>query len=457
MRLPAPVHRFRRPRHVVRARHAEAAPARQPAAPLAPARRLLDPVEALRNAVGIDLQVVERPVRRLDQVGAPQRNGVELKLVGDAVEQCLECVAGVDRAVPAHRAAGRGVRVDAKPAVADRAHLVQRVQQRAGIEDRDQPVAAVGTAALHDLAVDGGDHALPGDADPQPDVGLGTAPVGQEAVLARLKGAHGPAGRARKRPGDHLEVQRLDAMAETAPDERLDHPHLRAVDAEALRERQVQVVGHLRRRLAGEAAALGLPGRERSVELDLAVRDLGVVEGLLAHQVRGREARVDVAESLVDLALDVPGLLLVQQHRAFDPRIARAEICRQGLDVEDDRRQRGFGARAVDRRDRGHRFASIADALARDRPFVLRDRNHAIRRGEVLAGDDGAYAGKRTRARRVDAADHAVCDRAAQDHADQHLAGGQVGRVAGAAGHLLDAVDQGRGLADPVLAQVGRC
>ena len=48
VRLAAPVHRLGRARDVVRAGHAEAAPARQLAVPRLPARGLLDPVEAVR-------------------------------------------------------------------------------------------------------------------------------------------------------------------------------------------------------------------------------------------------------------------------------------------------------------------------------------------------------------------------------------------------------------------------
>ncbi len=59
-------------------------------------------------------------------------------------------------------------------------------------------------------------------------------------------------------------------------------------------------------------------------------------------------------------------------------------------------------------------------------------------------------------ARRVDAADDAVRDGAAQDASHQRLAERQVGGVAGAAGHLLDAVDERRALADGTLARRGQ-
>ena len=65
---------------------------------------------------------------------------------------------------------------------------------------------------------------------------------------------------------------------------------------QALGEREVHVVRHLRHRLQREAAALGVVLGERRVGLHLRVRDLGVVEARLAHEVRGGEARLGVAE-----------------------------------------------------------------------------------------------------------------------------------------------------------------
>jgi hypothetical protein len=74
------------------------------------------------------------------------------------------------------------------------------------------------------------------------------------------------------------------------------------------------------------------------------VRDLGVVEALLANQVAGREAGVDVAESLVDLALEVALLVVVQQDRGLGACVGGLEVRGQRLDVEDDRRQRRRGS-----------------------------------------------------------------------------------------------------------------
>ncbi len=237
VRLAAPVHRLGRSRDIVRAGHAEAAPAprdlRQPAAPLAPARCGFDGVQALRQAIGIDLQVVERAVRRRDEVGATHRERVEAEPLGHLVEQRFEGEAHVHRAVAAHGAARRQVGIDTIAAITHRTDAVQRMQQGAGIEDRHQAVAAIGAAALHDLGVHGGDLAVPAHADLQPRVRRRPAAVGEEGLLARefeLDG--GPRG-ARQRRRHHLEIQRLDAVAEAAADEGLHDAHGRSCPAPA--------------------------------------------------------------------------------------------------------------------------------------------------------------------------------------------------------------------------------
>ena len=122
--------------------------------------------------------------------------------------------------------------------------------------------------------------------------------------------------------------------------------------------------------------------------------------------------------------------------------------------ISGERRSRG---RLVDRRHRGDRLAAIAHLVARQRIFVLRDRQHAVGAREVLAGDDGAHARQRARLARVDRTDHAVRDRAAQDAPDQRVGERQVGGVARAAGDLLDAVDQRRALADAPCGRGRRC
>ena len=412
--------------------------------PRLPAGGFLDPVEAGGDSVRVDLQVVDRAVRRNDQVGAAHGERVEPDLRGHDVEQRFERMPRIHRAVPAHRAARGRVGVHAISAIPDGRHQIQRMEQRAGVENRDQAVAAVRAATLDDLAVDGGDLARFFHAELQADVGLGPPAVGEKPVLARKLGLYGTAGGACEGAGHHLEVERLDPMAESAADERLHHANARAVHAEALGKREMQVVRHLRHRMRGQAILLRLVFGDRGIELDLPVRDLGVVKRLLADKVRGGESRVDIAEHLIDFAFDVAGLLVVQSHGVRVARVGSVEVRGERLDVEHDRGESRLRGRLVDRGDGGHGLAAIADLVARERPLVLRDRDHAIGRREVLAGDDGAHTGKRQRLGGIDATNDTVRDGTAQNPADERSAERKVGGVARASCDLLDAIDQRR-------------
>ena len=163
-----------------------------------------------------------------------------------------------------------------------------------------------------------------------------------------------------------------------------------------------------------------------------------------------------IAELVVDFAFDVARLVVVKPDRVGSERRLRIEHGGQRFEVELDQIERRARGRFVHRGDRRDRFAAIANALARQRKLVLRDRDHAVRHVAVVAGDDRANARNRSRRARFDAADPRMRERAAQDRADQRAVTPglrrQIRGVKRAAGHLLDPVDQRLSHADR-----GRC
>ena len=96
----------------------------------------------------------------------------------------------------------------------------------------------------------------------------------------------------------------------------------------------------------------------------------------------------------------------------------------------------------IDRGDRGHRMAVIERLLARH--AVVEDVVHggiAIGEvGQVGRGDHRFHAGQLLGLRGVDLPDLGMRMRAAQDAPDQLAGHVEVGAVAGAARHLVDAV-----------------
>src|SRR5450759_4582740 len=101
----------------------------------APAAGPLDLVEAFRQSVTVDHQVIHGAGRSLQQIGASHGEGVEPEFAGHAVEQIFEGMARIDRTVPAHGATGRQIGVDAVTVVLDRGNIVEALQQRSGIEN----------------------------------------------------------------------------------------------------------------------------------------------------------------------------------------------------------------------------------------------------------------------------------------------------------------------------------
>src|SRR5262249_50298419 len=133
---------------------------RQLAPARAPAARLLDPVDALRQAVAVHHQVVVGKGRRGEVVRAPHRQRIESELARHLVEQALEREADVDGAVAAERAAGGRVGEHALADIFDVVQVVDGVEHRAGIENRHDAVAGMRSAALIAFALDGGDLAV---------------------------------------------------------------------------------------------------------------------------------------------------------------------------------------------------------------------------------------------------------------------------------------------------------
>jgi hypothetical protein len=327
------------------------------------------------------------------------------------------------------------------------------VQQRPGVKDGDDSIAGIGAAALDALGVHRGDLAVFLQADFQPDVAFRTAVVHHKGLLARQLDPDGSSRGPRQQRGNDFEIEALGAVAEAAADERLDDADLRRAHPEAFRQRKVHVVRHLAHRLDGQAVALGVVLGERRVRLELRMRDLGVVKACFAHEIRGRETALHIAERVIDFALDVSGLAGVEVHGARRKRFLRAEVRGQRAVLDLDQLERGARGALVLRRHRGDRLAPVANAFARQRIFVVRDRQDAVGNAAIGAREDGAHSGQRPGAARVDANDLGVGVRAAQDLPRQPSRP-QVGGEARAPGDFLDAVGKRRRTSDDAAGHV---
>ncbi|MBV6488536.1 MAG: hypothetical protein GHHEDOFH_02504 [Pseudorhodoplanes sp.] len=204
----------------------------------------------------------------------------------------------------------------------------------------------------------------------------------------------------------------------------------------------MQVINYLRDALDGQLMFQRIVNRERGVRLDLRMVDFGAGEDLFPHEVGFFQALAPVAELVMHLAFKVSGFVVVYEGGAGRAGVLRGVVGGQFADFKFDQRQRLFRGLGVDGCDRRHRIAAIADAAARQRILVHRDRQNAVGMRAVVAGDDADHALQGERLGDVEPYDFSVADRAAENPADKRIAVIEVSGILGASRDLLDAVDQ---------------
>ena len=429
---------------VGRARDAHAAPVGEAAVLPSPFAGALHGVQALQEAVRGDAQVVDGARVGADEVAPAQLDRVDLQGFGDAVELHLEGEAWLDRTVPALGPARRLVGVGARGVEAVGGHVVGRREELAGVVGRHQPEGGVRAAVHDDPGVHGGEHAVAGGARPVAHVEGVASAVGVEDLLAGVEDLDRPAGHHRQSGHAELEVEGLGLAAERAADGRLHDAHAGGVEFQDARQFAVQVVGDLR----------GRPHRESAVRLrkpDGAVRLDGRVGGSLEevvaldYKIRPLESVIHIAECEFDRLCDVavPALFarLVDERAIGGDRLVRIEVGGQLLVLDVDQREGRVGGVLVDRRDRGHPVAHVADLVDAQRILVRRPGDDAVGGGHVPARHHSVHAFERLGPGGIDGDDAGVGVRAAQDLAVQHSGEADVVGVAGATGTLGASVD----------------
>ena len=163
---------------------------------------------------------------------------------------------------------------------------------------------------------------------------------------------------------------------------------------------------------------------------------------VFAHKIGPREACRQVAERVMDFALEIARLVVVKKHSVGGTRRVRAVTGRKLTHLEFDEVQRSLRGRGVDGGYCGDRFATVTHAAARERVFIHGDRQHAVGVRTVFASQHCENAVERTGVRDIEPDDLAVTHRTAKDASDQRIGMVEIGRIGRAAGHLLHAVDQ---------------
>ena len=130
----------------------------------------------------------------------------------------------------------------------------------------------------------------------------------------------------RKQGGDDLKVQHLNSRAEASTNKWFDHSDAGDVHIETACQHQLEVIANLSHALDRESLCLRIKLGKDGVRLNLRVIYFAAADPVLAHEIGLFESRCDVAEDMMDFALDIAGLVVMQQRCAIGARRCRGII-----------------------------------------------------------------------------------------------------------------------------------
>jgi len=237
-----------------------------------------------------------------------------------------------------------------------------------------------------------------------------------EDLLAREGDLHGSPRELGELAGGDLVGEGIELAAEPAAHRRGHHADVRLGHVEDLAEEAVDVVWGLRRRPEGKLA-VGAPVRHRRVLLHGQVGIALKEEDVFAHEVRGGEGRLHVAELERHRLVDIGAVaVLMDPHVGMSKRLLDRHEGLEGLVLHLDQPRRALCRLLVDRGYRGHRVAHHPHLLDAQGFFVLRHGEDAeLDPRQIVTGDDGVDPGHGPGPRCVDALDPGVRVRTPQE------------------------------------------
>src|ERR1700674_2996152 len=237
--------RICRAAYVVAAGDAQAAALRQLALALFPTRARNNFFDALGQSVTLHAETVHRDARRLEQIALTNLGGIHSHLGCKFVQLRFEGESYIHGAVAAHRSANRLVGQDAVAVILNVGDVVQRAQQRAGIENGYDAIGAIGSAILHDSCLDGGDAAVVGDSSLEIDNRAGASAVRPEDFFAGVGNFHWGKRFSCRNRCDYFEWDDFTFTAKASAYQRLDDANLRHRHFEHQGQLVLQVVRNL--------------------------------------------------------------------------------------------------------------------------------------------------------------------------------------------------------------------
>ncbi len=434
-------------------------PARGPA--LVPAEEGAALFEAVADAEGDDgLPVQGREVAVTPGVLQAEVQRVHAERAGRVVHEAFDAVGRLRGTVAPVRPAHGDVAVKGSGGKAIGRMGIDVADFRSARRRDGMPVRGVGARVREHVKPVAKEFPVPGDGGARFH-GKGMAHAGaQDALFAGEGHADGRAVELEGQEGDDGFEHHILLVAETAPDEGLDHPHGRPRDIQRLPDHAAADVRNLRRADHDDVAHVVHVGVGRLVF------QMAMLHG--GRAVLALDDEIGFGQGLFQPAVDFERVLFEEVALRIDGGLDERGVRRKGAfrRGHDGQRivtyldQRGGLARRqlVASHHHGHLVAVIAHVARQKLPVghipargvhrigVPGGGKEAVR--HVVGGEDRLHAGQRQGFGRVDGRNHAVRDAAAHKDGVPHPGEAQIVGVAGPARHLGFGIQPLFGLSD---------
>ena len=397
---------------------------------------------------GHDLAGRERAAR-LERVEQPELDGIDVERSCELVHLRLGGEARLDCAEPAHRTAGRVVRVDDEAVDVDVVDGIRSDGERARVGQHCGRARRISAAVEEDPHADGYETPVARRAVLGPDPRRVTVDVPDERLLAVVDDLHRAARVERQHGGVDLHGQVLASTECSSHAGEVD-PHLLRFEAEARRDLIAVDVEPLGRDVDVDAA---LPVRDRDAGLGAEER-LILLAGLVDafhHDVAGHvgiaapdhHGADDVGTRVVPVAVTHRGPVGMERIHLGRALGVRDRIERLVLDA--DRGSRAPCLLGLVRGDDRDGLAEVADAVDRQHGLVRELEAVGLRAGHVLVREHRMNAGQRQRLREIDRDDPCVNVRAPDRPTPEHPGRAEIARERELAGDFRHGVGAPRG------------
>ena len=396
-----------------------------------------------RAGAGLERKHIRHLFRR-HEIAPANLGAIELKLVGDAVEQAFHREGAFRIAGAAHRHGGDLVGLDDTHVELKGRQHVGSGQRRRRVVGKVDALRRVGAFVVDQLAAHGEQAAVVVEGDLEVPILVTLLDSGEKVLAAVFDPLDRPSqqqARCRKR---HLFGIHHEFGAEAAADVRRYDAKLVFVEAQHLHQKGAYLVGELRRRPQGKPIVVDVVGGDRAAPLDRVRAAAMLLEIDAGAMGCARECVGSVAIGLLELDQEIAGACAMGARRLRCERLPAVRDRRQRrvVDRNEGRGVLGDVARLRDHDrdglpDKGHFVLGKNERgnIAREPRRAELQRQPLLReqRREIRKREHRVHAGVLPRGGGIDGADRGVGVRAAHECRLEHVGEGEIGDEAAVA------------------------